>query len=54
MWIVGDVANVLGYGHLGDGNLHLKVSVPQYDDKVAQTNTDNLVNWLGNYSIHFV
>jgi len=37
--IVGDAANVIGYGHLGDGNLHLNVSVPQYDDKVAQTNS---------------
>jgi hypothetical protein len=38
-WIVGDAANVIGYGHLGDSNLHLNVSVPQYDDKVAQTNS---------------
>jgi D-2-hydroxyglutarate dehydrogenase len=36
--IAGDAANVIGYGHLGDGNLHLNVSVPQYDEKVAQTN----------------
>lgn len=34
----GDAANVIGYGHLGDGNLHLNVSVSQYDEKVAQTN----------------
>lgn len=40
LWIVGDAANVLGYGHLGDGNLHLNVSVPRYDDKVAQTNSN--------------
>ncbi|PRQ47480.1 putative oxidoreductase [Rosa chinensis] len=30
---LGDSANVVGYGHLGDGNLHLNVSTPQYDDK---------------------
>lgn len=33
--ILGDAANVIGYGHLGDGNLHLNISVPKYDDKVA-------------------
>jgi len=33
--IVGNRANVIGYGHLGDGNLHLNVSTPHYDDKVA-------------------
>ncbi|KAF3785155.1 D-2-hydroxyglutarate dehydrogenase [Nymphaea thermarum] len=31
---LGQSATVLGYGHLGDGNLHLNVSVPEYDDKV--------------------
>lgn len=41
--IVGDAANVVGYGHLGDGNLHLNVSVPQYDDKVAQTSSQVLM-----------
>ena len=30
----GDSAVVVGYGHLGDGNLHLNVSAPKYDDKV--------------------
>lgn len=24
----------MGYGHLGDGNLHLNVSAPQYDDAI--------------------
>lgn len=42
--IVGDEANVLGYGHLGDSNLHLNISIPQYDDKVAQTNSRTI--WL--------
>lgn len=27
-------AKVVGYGHLGDGNLHLNISVPQYDDNL--------------------
>lgn len=43
VWIVGDAANVVGYGHLGDGNLHLNVSVPQYDDKVAETSSEELL-----------
>ncbi|KAF5735994.1 putative ubiquitin-conjugating enzyme E2 18 -like protein [Tripterygium wilfordii] len=29
----GDSARVVGYGHLGDGNLHLNVSAKKYDDK---------------------
>ncbi|XP_042494676.1 D-2-hydroxyglutarate dehydrogenase, mitochondrial [Macadamia integrifolia] len=31
---LGQSAKVLGYGHLGDGNLHLNISVPEYDDAV--------------------
>ncbi|MQM05947.1 hypothetical protein Taro_038760 [Colocasia esculenta] len=31
---LGDSAKVLGYGHLGDGNLHLNISTPTYDDNV--------------------
>ncbi|CAH1437215.1 unnamed protein product [Lactuca virosa] len=31
---LGGKANVVGYGHLGDGNLHLNVSAPQYDDAI--------------------
>ncbi|XP_019177482.1 PREDICTED: D-2-hydroxyglutarate dehydrogenase, mitochondrial isoform X2 [Ipomoea nil] len=27
-------AKVVAYGHLGDGNLHLNISAPQYDDNV--------------------
>lgn len=34
MKIIGSTANVVGYGHLGDGNLHLNISVPQYDNTV--------------------
>lgn len=31
---LGDSAVVMGYGHLGDGNLHLNISAPKYDDKL--------------------
>ncbi|KAL3527155.1 hypothetical protein ACH5RR_011811 [Cinchona calisaya] len=27
-------AKVVAYGHLGDGNLHLNISAPEYDDKI--------------------
>ncbi|KAL0302143.1 UNVERIFIED_CONTAM: D-2-hydroxyglutarate dehydrogenase, mitochondrial [Sesamum calycinum] len=29
---LGAEANVVAYGHLGDGNLHLNISTQQYDD----------------------
>nr|VDD41032.1 unnamed protein product [Brassica oleracea] len=38
---LGDLANVMGYGHLGDGNLHLNISASEYNDK-ASPNTDLL------------
>ncbi|XP_039136840.1 probable D-2-hydroxyglutarate dehydrogenase, mitochondrial [Dioscorea cayenensis subsp. rotundata] len=31
---LGSSAKVCGYGHLGDGNLHLNISTPNYDDNV--------------------
>ncbi|TVU41973.1 hypothetical protein EJB05_15537, partial [Eragrostis curvula] len=31
---VGDNADVLGYGHLGDGNLHLNIVSSKYDDNL--------------------
>ncbi|GKC76973.1 D-2-hydroxyglutarate dehydrogenase, mitochondrial-like protein isoform X1, partial [Tanacetum coccineum] len=30
-----DRATIVGYGHLGDYNLHLNVSAPKYDDILA-------------------
>ncbi|KAF7145396.1 hypothetical protein RHSIM_Rhsim04G0168600 [Rhododendron simsii] len=32
--LLGPAAKVVGYGHLGDGNLHLNISLPDYDDTV--------------------
>lgn len=32
--LLGTAANVVAYGHLGDGNLHLNISTQQYDDSV--------------------
>lgn len=31
-------ATVVAYGHLGDGNVHLNVSAPKYDDEVLIEN----------------
>lgn len=33
--LLGTAANVVAYGHLGDGNLHLNISTQQYDDSVT-------------------
>lgn len=38
----GDLANVMGYGHLGDGNLHLNISATEYNDKVKYTSIWNI------------
>jgi hypothetical protein len=32
---LGDNAEVLGYGHLGDGTLHLNIVSSKYDDSVC-------------------
>ncbi|XP_057766180.1 D-2-hydroxyglutarate dehydrogenase, mitochondrial isoform X2 [Salvia miltiorrhiza] len=31
---LGTTSNVVAYGHLGDGNLHLNISTQQYDDSI--------------------
>ncbi|XP_071916532.1 D-2-hydroxyglutarate dehydrogenase, mitochondrial-like isoform X2 [Coffea arabica] len=31
---IGPAAKVVAYGHLGDGNLHLNISAPAYDDNI--------------------
>ena len=33
-WFPGSAAVVISYGHLGDGNVHLNVSAPEYDNEV--------------------
>ena len=35
---------VVGYGHVGDGNLHLNCSIPGYDDHDLQERLNNLVD----------
>ncbi|KAF5960970.1 hypothetical protein HYC85_002179 [Camellia sinensis] len=31
---LGHAVKVVGFGHLGDGNLHLNISLPEYDDTI--------------------
>jgi D-2-hydroxyglutarate dehydrogenase len=39
---------VVGYGHLGDGNLHLNISVPQYDESLRQVIEPWVYEWTSN------
>ncbi|KAF7828918.1 D-2-hydroxyglutarate dehydrogenase, mitochondrial [Senna tora] len=46
---LGNVANVVGYGHLGDGNLHLNISAPQYDDKILSQIEPYVYEWTSKH-----
>ncbi|CAN6439405.1 unnamed protein product [Victoria cruziana] len=46
---LGQSAKVLGYGHLGDGNLHLNVSAPEYDDKVLRKIEPFVYEWTSKH-----
>jgi D-2-hydroxyglutarate dehydrogenase len=39
---------VVGYGHLGDGNLHLNISVPHYNESVRQLIEPWVYEWTSN------
>eukprot|EP00201_Polytomella_parva_P001980 CAMPEP_0175087044 /NCGR_PEP_ID=MMETSP0052_2-20121109/29606_1 /TAXON_ID=51329 ORGANISM="Polytomella parva, Strain SAG 63-3" /NCGR_SAMPLE_ID=MMETSP0052_2 /ASSEMBLY_ACC=CAM_ASM_000194 /LENGTH=481 /DNA_ID=CAMNT_0016359335 /DNA_START=334 /DNA_END=1779 /DNA_ORIENTATION=+ len=41
--------HVLGYGHVGDGNLHLNVSAPKYDDRIQDLIEPYLYEWTGRH-----
>ncbi|GJP84189.1 hypothetical protein CLOP_g14277 [Closterium sp. NIES-67] len=42
----GSAAEVVGYGHLGDGNLHLNISAPTYDDKLLERIEPFVYEWV--------
>ncbi|CAI5963583.1 unnamed protein product [Closterium sp. NIES-64] len=42
----GSAAQVVGYGHLGDGNLHLNISAPTYDDKLLERIEPFVYEWV--------
>ncbi|ESW21795.1 hypothetical protein PHAVU_005G099900 [Phaseolus vulgaris] len=46
---LGNTANVIGYGHLGDGNLHLNVSTPHYDDKILSQIEPFVYEWTSKH-----
>ncbi|XP_062145163.1 D-2-hydroxyglutarate dehydrogenase, mitochondrial [Alnus glutinosa] len=46
---VGSSAKVIGYGHLGDGNLHLNVSTPQYDDMILAQIEPFVYEWTSKH-----
>ncbi|KAK9485557.1 hypothetical protein V1527DRAFT_466214 [Lipomyces starkeyi] len=41
-----NVVNVVGYGHLGDGNLHLNVAVKQYDKQIEYILEPWVYEWI--------
>ncbi|VFQ62761.1 unnamed protein product [Cuscuta campestris] len=42
-------AKVVGYGHLGDGNLHLNISAPQYDDNLLSQIEPFVYEWTSKH-----
>ncbi|ONH96970.1 hypothetical protein PRUPE_7G162700 [Prunus persica] len=44
-----DSANVVGYGHLGDGNLHLNISTAQYDDGILTQIEPFVYEWTSKH-----
>ena len=33
--LAGSVTRVVGYGHIGDGNMHLNITSPEYSQEVS-------------------
>ncbi|KAK9136290.1 hypothetical protein Syun_015620 [Stephania yunnanensis] len=46
---LGQSAKVVGYGHLGDGNLHLNISTPEYDDSVLRKIEPFVYEWTSKH-----
>ncbi|KAG8383377.1 hypothetical protein BUALT_Bualt04G0006200 [Buddleja alternifolia] len=42
---LGDAANVVAYGHLGDGNLHLNISTQQYNNSILSKIEPFVYEW---------
>lgn len=45
----GDSAKVLGYGHMGDGNLHLNISASHYDDAILAAIEPFVYEWTSKH-----
>ncbi|KAF8101562.1 hypothetical protein N665_0204s0058 [Sinapis alba] len=46
---LGGLANVMGYGHLGDGNLHLNISAAEYSDKLLGLIEPYVYEWTSKH-----
>ncbi|XP_031260778.1 D-2-hydroxyglutarate dehydrogenase, mitochondrial isoform X1 [Pistacia vera] len=46
---LGQTAKVIGYGHLGDGNLHLNISAPQYNDAIFAQIEPYVYEWTSKH-----
>ncbi|KAM7516190.1 hypothetical protein LguiA_005773 [Lonicera macranthoides] len=46
---LGSAADVVGYGHLGDSNLHLNISTPQYDDAILAQIEPFVYEWTSKH-----
>ncbi|CAN1225796.1 D-2-hydroxyglutarate dehydrogenase, mitochondrial [Linum perenne] len=46
---LGDSVKVVGYGHLGDGNLHLNISAPKYDDAILAQIEPFVYEWTSKH-----
>ncbi|XP_028051322.1 D-2-hydroxyglutarate dehydrogenase, mitochondrial isoform X2 [Camellia sinensis] len=46
---LGPAVKVVGYGHLGDGNLHLNISLPEYDDTVLAQIEPFVYEWTSKH-----
>lgn len=49
MNFLGHSAKVVGYGHLGDGNLHLNISASQYDDTLLAQIEPFVYEWTSKH-----
>lgn len=43
------VTNVVGYGHLGDGNLHLNFTTPEYSEEVLNAIEPYVYQWTAKH-----
>ncbi|WOK99398.1 putative D-2-hydroxyglutarate dehydrogenase, mitochondrial [Canna indica] len=46
---LGEAAKVIGYGHLGDGNLHLNIMTSRYDDDVLAQIEPYVYEWTSKH-----
>ncbi|EXC24875.1 D-2-hydroxyglutarate dehydrogenase [Morus notabilis] len=46
---LGALAKVVAFGHLGDGNLHLNISAPQYEEKILAQIEPFVYEWTSKH-----